>query len=159
MRTPALQAIVRGCTVTALAAAAVLPFASCANNDPGRVTKANQGKIYAVTADKTAFYRFGPQQDTPPDQELPKDTLVTLVRPSFGYAQVTLVEGNLQGYVASSDIRPAPDTLLAALNPETSETSSRSSYRENFDTGSSEPPPPEVLPDPDLPPASEEPTP
>jgi hypothetical protein len=44
--------------------------------------------------------------------------------------------------------------LLAALNPATVDPSI-SSESENFDVESSEPPPPETLPDPDLPPTTE----
>ena len=69
--------------------------------------------------------RYGPQQGNGADQELPKDTLVTLIRPSFGYCKVQLLQGSLEGYVASEDIRPAPPTLLAALNPATQTRASR----------------------------------
>ena len=137
--------------------ALVALLSACASSGNTPVTAANSGKIFAVTADKTSFFRYGPQQGNGADQELPKDTLVTLIRPSFGYSKVQLVQGSLEGYVASEDIRPAPPTLLAALNPATSDTSI-SSGRENFDVQSSEPPPPEALPDPDLPPTSTEPS-
>jgi len=146
--------------VTRVAAAAVLLcFAACASKNPGAVSKSNSGKVYVVAADKTSFYRYGPQQGNGPDQELAKDTLLTLIRPSFGYAKVQLVAGSQEGFVASEDIRPAPPTLLAALTAPPPVASSSSSLPENFDTQSSEPPPPEALPDPDLPPASAEPSP
>ena len=114
-------------------------------------------KVFAVTADKTSFYRYGPQQGNGADQELPKDTLMTLIRPSFGYCKVQLVSGSTEGYVASEDIRPATPTLLASLNPAPArETSISAGTSENFDVRSSEPPPPEALPDPDLPPVATE---
>ena len=127
---------------------------ACASRGRSELTGTNSGKVFAVTADKTSFYRYGPQQGNGADQELPKDTLVTLIRPSFGYSKVQLVSGADQGYVASEDIKPAPPTLLAALNvpPPSPDGSAPSS--ESFDTSTSEPPPPEALPDPDLPPES-----
>lgn len=132
-------------------------FAACGSTG-SRVTKTHSGKVFAVFADKTSFYRYGPQQGNGPDEELPKDTLVTLIRPSFGYSKVQLLAGSQEGYVASEDIRPATPTLLAALNAPPP-SASRSSLPESFDINSSEPPPPETLPDPDLPPASVEPSP
>jgi hypothetical protein len=132
---------------------------ACASKGSNPVAVANNGKIFAVTAETTSFYRYGPQQGNGADQQLPKDTLVTLIRPSFGYCKVQLVQGSVEGYVASEDIRPAPPTLLAALNPPAAADPSISSDRENFDVQSSEPPPPEALPDPDLPPTPAEPVP
>lgn len=119
--------------------------------------KTSGGKVFAVSSDQTSFYHYGPQQGNGPDESLPKDTLVTLIRPSFGYCKVKVVGSEKEGYVASEDIKPAPPTLLAALNPPAHSASS--SERENFDVHSSQPPPPETLPDPDLPPAVAEPTP
>jgi hypothetical protein len=136
-------------------------WSGCASNDAAGVAQANNGKVFAVTADKTSFYRYGPQQGNGPDQELPRDTLVTLIRPSFGYSKVQLVQGNAEGYVASEDIKPAPATLLAALNPP-AETTTSGAGTENFDVRSTDAnyiPPPEELPDPDLPPVTEEPSP
>jgi hypothetical protein len=151
MNAPRLHTILR----TAGATLCLLTLLSaCASSGSNPVAAANSGKIFAVTADKTSFFRYGPQQGNGADQELPKDTLVTLIRPSFGYSKVQLVEGSTEGYVASEDIRPAPPTLLAALNPQTQDATI-SSGRENFDVQSSEPPPPEALPDPDLPPTTE----
>ena len=136
----------------AVVLATLLP--GCASRSRNPVTRANSGKIFAVTANQTSFYRYGPQQGSGADQQLPKDTLVTLIRPSFGYCKVQLLENSAEGYVASEDIRPAPPTLLAALNPATTDPGI-SSGSENFDVNSSEPPPPEALPDPDLPPTTE----
>ncbi len=118
---------------------------------------AKGGKLFAVSADKTPFYRYGPQQGNGPDESLPKDTLMTLIRPSFGYCKVQLVAGSKEGYVASEDIKPAPPTLVASLTKPVA-TPGASSV-ENFDMHSSEPPPPETLPDPDLPPAADAPAP
>jgi len=132
-------------------------FAGCVAESPA-VAAARNGKLFAVSSEQTSFYRYGPQQGNGADESLPKDTLMTLIRPSFGYCKVQLVSGNKEGYVASEDIKPASPTLLAALNPpvrtDGSGSSGRRSQRENFDIRSTEPPPPETLPDPDLPPAN-----
>ena len=142
----------------AAAVALLLSAAGCASRKANTVAATNNGKIFAVTSEKASFFRYGPQQGNGPDEELPKDTLVTLIRPSFGYAKVQLVGRGQEGYIASEDIKPAPPTLLAALNAPLPTTTSSSGITENFDTSSSEPPPPEALPDPDLPPATEDPS-
>jgi len=59
------------------------------------------------------FYLYGPQQGNGPDRKLPQDTLMMLIRPSFGYSKVQLMNGQ-QGYVASQDIRAAPPQLVSA---------------------------------------------
>ncbi|MDQ6623219.1 MAG: hypothetical protein M3Y86_07010 [Verrucomicrobiota bacterium] len=141
--------------VAFVACAAFLSGCSSVSKITAADTK--NGKLFAVAADKTSFYRYGPQQGNGPDETLPKDTLMTLIRPSFGYCKVQLVAGAKEGYVASEDIRPAPPTLVASLTaPPPSVTASS---QENFDIRSTEPPPPETLPDPDLPPASDVPAP
>jgi hypothetical protein len=128
-------------------------LAGCSSVRQITAADTKNGKLFAVAADETAFYRYGPQQGNGPDEKLPRDTLMTLIRPSFGYCKVQLVAGAKEGYVASEDIKPAPPTLVAALTaPPPSAVSS--SAPENFDVGSSLPPPPESLPDPDLPPPS-----
>ncbi len=121
-----------------------------------RITKNNSGKLFAVSSDTTSFYRYGPQQGNGPDEALPKDTLMTLIRPSFGYCKVQLVGNSKEGYVASEDIKPAPQTLIAALN---APAHTGVSDREDFNVRASDPPPPEALPDPDLPPTAAEPSP
>lgn len=152
-------------TAANLAACAALialcGFSGACATSKSQVASTNNGKVFAVTADKTSFFRYGPQQGNGPDESLPKDSLMTLIRPSFGYCKVHLLPSAQEGYVASEDIQPAPPTLLAALNAPTrqaSSSSSSSSERENFDVRSTDPnavPPPEALPDPDLPPAAE----
>jgi hypothetical protein len=140
-----------------LALALLCGFSSACSTSKSSTARVNDnGKVFAVTAEKTAFFRFGPQQGNGPDESLPKDTLMTLIRPSFGYCKVQLMPSAKEGYVASEDIRPAPPTLLAALNPP---APTGASERENFDVHSTEPPPPETLPDPDLPPTAAEPSP
>jgi hypothetical protein len=95
---------------------------------------------------------------------LPKDTVVKLIRPSFGYSKIEIVSSGVKGYVASEEIRPASSTLLAAaattpptasLSPETTGPTG-----EHFNINSDDPrlvPPPEQLPGVDLPPPAPEP--
>ncbi|MGI9088183.1 MAG: hypothetical protein ACR2HH_10665 [Chthoniobacterales bacterium] len=152
----------RTCARNLAALALVSLFACACASKQNAVARVNSGKVFAVTADKTAFFRYGPQQGNGPDETLAKDTLMTLIRPSFGYCKVHLLPSQQEGYVASEDIQPAPPTLLASLNPPAQASTSSSSSRENFDVRSTEPnfvPPPESLPDPDLPPAAAEPSP
>jgi len=105
----------------------------------------NGGKYYAVTSEKAAFYKYGPQQGNGADMQLPKDTLLTLGRSSFGYCKVTLRSGE-QGYVAREDINVAPPKLVAEVtNPAGS-----SAHGEQFNINSNDPrliAPPEPLPD------------
>lgn len=135
----------------AVGLAAFFIFSGCAGKKT-TLLRQSGGKLFAVRADRTSFYRYGPQQGNGPDESLPKDTLMTLIRPSFGYCKVKLVDSEKEGYVASEDIQPAPPTLLASLNPT---TPAAAAQPEHFDTTSSEPPPPETLPAPDLPPSTE----
>ena len=44
--------------------------------------------------------------------QLPHDSIMKVIRPSFGYVKVQLQDGE-NGYVANEDIRPAPATLVA----------------------------------------------
>jgi hypothetical protein len=142
--------------------AAVLPlfFPAC-----GSVTKTVQkvtkppenAKLYAITADSAAFYRRGPQQGREPDQKLALNTIVKLIRPSFGYSKVQLVASGEQGYVASDEIKPASPMLIASAASARTEpvhSMPSESTAEQFSLNSDDPrlaPPPEELPDPDLP--------
>jgi hypothetical protein len=115
------------------------------------------GGWYAVSANQTAFYRYGPQQGNGPDEQLPRDTLLKVIRPSFGYVKVQLQTGG-DGYVASEDIRPASAALvIEKLSPPPPEVplvaahdSHDSPNEEHFRLNSSDPrliPPPEPLPE------------
>ncbi len=79
------------------------------------ITAPTTGKLYSITAVSAPFFRHGPQEGRQPDKILPKDTLVKLIRPSFGYLKIQLVDSGQQGYVASEDINVAPPTLIAAV--------------------------------------------
>ena len=139
---------------------ASLPGCSTSRAVISKVTSAEGGKMYAVGVEKTAFYRYGPQQGNGPDAELPRDTLVKLIRNSFGYSKVAVAATGQQGYVASEDITVASAAMIAAATatppPQVVAASSSGPSSENFDLQSSDPsfvPPPEGLPAPDLPPA------
>lgn len=119
-------------------------------------TPPENGKLYAITADSAAFFRRGPQQGREPDQKLSRDTIVKLIRPSFGYSKVQLVASGEQGYVASDEIKPASPMLVASAATARMESvhSASSPAAEQFNLNSDDPrlvPPPEDLPDPDLP--------
>lgn len=75
------------------------------------------------------FYRYGPQQGTGPDRKLPRDTLLTLIRSTFGYAKVKLTTGE-EGYISSDDIRVAPEALVAALTATPTPTPAPVNYPE-----------------------------
>lgn len=94
-----------------LLAVALISACSTSSNKPA--AGVNSGKYYAVSTKETPFYHYGPQQGNGPDQKLGQDTLISLVRPSFGYSKVRLLSGE-QGYVASEDIRAASPALIAA---------------------------------------------
>jgi hypothetical protein len=73
---------------------------------------AKHGAFFAVTAEKTPFYRYGPQQGGGPDRELTKDTVVTMIRHAFAYSKVRLPDGE-QGFVANDDLSRASESLIA----------------------------------------------
>jgi hypothetical protein len=127
-------------------------FSGCTNSPRTAQHSPTAAKLFAVTADSAAFYRHGPQQGRDPDLKLAKDTIVKVIRPSFGYTKIQLLVSGLQGYVASEEIAPAPVTLLAAAEPPPAVRRAQ----ERFGFNSTDPrlvSPPEQLPDPDLPPA------
>ena len=148
-----------GLTAALALALSTLPGCSASRNMISRVTSAEGGKLYAVGVEQAAFYRFGPQQGNGPDQQLPRDTLVRLVRNSFGYSKVVIAESGQQGYVASEDLTVASAALIAAATATPPPQIASTAPEENFDVHSTDPsfvPPPEGLPAPDLPPAAPE---
>jgi hypothetical protein len=119
-------------------------------------TAKRDAKLFVISTD-SAFFRRGPQAGREPDKTLPRETVVKLIRPSFGYSKVEVVETHEQGYVASEDIRPASSTLIASTSaPKTDPlaTPSTEPAVEQFNLNSNDPrlvPPPEDLPPVDLP--------
>ena len=155
---------VRVAPVTVLLAAL---FAACSNSPktadkPATSTKPD-GRLYAVTTENAAFFRRGPQAGRTPDQTLARETLVKLIRPSFGFSKVEVVASHEQGYVASEDIKPATSALIAAasapkVDPLSTSTSTPAPTTEpageQFNLNSNDPrlvPPPEDLPPTELP--------
>ena len=138
-------------------------LAGCSNsNKPAftstRATK-SENRLYAVAVESTAFFRRGPRLGDP-DQHLSRETLVRLIRPSFGYSKVEVVATKEQGYVASEDIQPATSALVAAasapkVDPMATPTeSTQTPGVEQFRLNSDDPrlvPPPEDLPPSELP--------
>jgi hypothetical protein len=124
---------------------------------PKKSVSTKNGQLFAVSADTAAFFQHGPQPGREPDKKLPRETLVKLIRPSFGFSKVQLVASGEQGYVASDEIRPASSTaLIAATTPKPSDSLTPESTPavEQFNLNSDDPrlvPPPEDLPNPDLP--------
>lgn len=146
----------------ATAAFLALFFSGCAsvNKTVQKVTTpAGDGKLFAITADSAGFFHHGPQQGREPDKTLPKNTLVKLIRPSFGYSKVQLVASGEQGYVASDEIKPASSTLVASTTtarPDPVVSAPPSPAGEQFNLNSNDPrlvPPPEELPNPDVSPS------
>jgi hypothetical protein len=120
---------------------------SCSTPDSGSPAASNGGQYYIVSAGKALFYRYGPQQGNGPDGKLPQGTLMTLIRPAFGYSKVQLLTG-LQGYVATQDIQTAPpEVVQARINPNrplagTNESNRHSRFHENVVDPRFLPPPP-----------------
>src|SRR5438309_677028 len=101
---------------------------SCSTPDSTAPTASNSGKYYAVSVKQAEFYFYGPQQASGPDQKLQQDTVVMLIRPSFGYSKVQLMNGE-QGYIASQDIRAAPPEVVSAATAPTTPSNSNETSR------------------------------
>jgi hypothetical protein len=143
-------------------------FTSCSNavktaQTSFKAMSKGDGKLYAVSTDSAPFFQRGPQQGREPDKTLPRETLLKVIRPSFGYCKVQLISSGEQGYVASDAIKPASTALIASTTSTPAEptiTPAESTIApgppvEQFNLNSDDPrlvPPPEELPDPDLPP-------
>ena len=120
---------------------------SCSAPESTAPAASNSGQYYVVSARKAAFYRYGPQQASGPDEKLAQGTLVGLLRTSFGYSEVQLMNG-VQGYVASQDIHTAPPEVVQAVtNPKptvsgTSDANRNRRFRHNIVDPRFLPPPP-----------------
>jgi hypothetical protein len=130
-------------------------------------TAKRDAKLYVVSVESTAFFRHGPQAGREPDSKLSKETVLKLIRPSFGYSKVEVISSGEQGYISSEDIRPTSSNLIASVTPpavrptaDSIATPSTSPTVEQFNLNSDDPrlvPPPEALPPADLPAPSPEP--
>ncbi len=82
---------------------------------PAPVAPTDQFKVTAV---RTPFYHFGPQQPGGPNQSLDYGASLTLLKRGFGYSQVRLKDQQT-GYVATEDIAAlTPQELMAQEQPE-----------------------------------------
>ena len=71
---------------------------------------------YIVTADETAFYKYGPAQANGADMQLKKGREVVMLERHYGYSRVQLEEGD-SGYVPTDDIAPSPHQQALASAP------------------------------------------
>jgi len=114
-------------------------------------------KFFVVSVESAGFFRHGPQTGRDPDRTLSKETVVKLIRPSFGYSKVEIAATGEQGYVSSEEIRPASSNLIASVSATKVDplaTPSTSPPVEQFNLNSNDPrlvPPPEDLPPSELP--------
>lgn len=122
-------------------------FAACSTAQKGAST--DPSRLFAVAVDSTAFFKYGPQQGKGADSMLPRDTIVTILRPSFGYSKVELKNGQL-GYVATMDLRRASADLIAAASSTPKPRASREPRADPADPRLQAPPEPlpEVFPEP-----------
>jgi hypothetical protein len=118
----------------------------CAGSNLTSRTAANGGKIFAIASDSAPFYRYGPQQANGPDKKLPKDTLLTLIRGTFGYCKVRLTTGE-EGFVASEDIHAASPALIAAATAPPTASSAAARFRSDPSDPRFAPPPRAPLPE------------
>jgi hypothetical protein len=138
----------------AAAALVAIVFAGCsATSKTAHTTTAakRDAKLYVVSAESAAFFRHGPRAGRDPDKTLSKETVVKLIRPSFGYSKVELAATGEQGYVASDEIRPSSSKLVAFAAPKIDPLAAPSTQPavEQFNLNSNDPrlvPPPEQLP-------------
>lgn len=139
-----------------------LVFAGCsAATKPAATTTTSakrESKVFVVSVESAAFFRHGPQAGRSPDKTLSKETVVTLIRPSFGYSKVEIAATGEKGYVSSEEIRPASSNLVASVSvPKVdpmATPATTSPAVEQFNLNSNDPrlvPPPEDLPPTELP--------
>ena len=130
---------------------------------PTTTSAKREAKLYVVSVDSAEFFRHGPQTGRDPDKKLSKETVVKLIRPSFGFSKVEIAATGEQGYVSSEEIRPASSNLIASVSAPKVDplaTPSTSPAVEQFEMNSNDPrlvPPPEDLPPAELPTAAPEP--
>ena len=95
---------------------AALMITACARSPREASQPGTTSDYYAVKIASAAFYSYGPQQPNGPDRQLPRDTLLTILRKYAGFARVRLTTGE-EGFIAKSDIWPAPSFLQAKHAP------------------------------------------
>ena len=90
---------------------ALLAF-GCASSGKTGAFSGKTGGWYSVVTPQTPFCHYGPQQGNEPNFQLTRDSIMKVIRPSFGYMKVQRRDGE-SDYVANEDIRPAAATLVA----------------------------------------------
>jgi hypothetical protein len=138
-----------------------LMFAGCSGSTKTTQTAATpekrEAKFFVVSVESAGFFHHGPQAGRDPDKKLSKETVVKLIRPSFGYSKVEIAATGEQGYISSEEIRPASSNLIASVSAPKVDplaTPSTSPAVEQFQLNSNDPrlvPPPEDLPPAELP--------
>jgi hypothetical protein len=152
----------------AVSALLAMIFAGCSGTTKTTQTTTTtpakrEAKLFVVSVDSAGFFRHGPQTGRDPDKKLSKETVVKLIRPSFGFSKVEIAATGEQGYVSSEEIRPASSNLIASVSAPKVDplaTPSTSPAVEQFQLNSNDPrlvPPPEDLPPAELPVAPPEP--
>ena len=136
-------------------------FAGCSGSTKTTQTATTpatrEAKLFVVSVESAGFFHHGPQTGRDPDKKLSKETVVKLIRPSFGYSKVEIAATGEQGYVSSEEIRPASSNLIASVSAPKVDplaTPSTSPAVEQFQLNSNDPrlvPPPEDLPPAELP--------
>src|SRR4029453_16224233 len=91
---------------------ASLLMTGCQSSNQPKIFSGTTNSWYSVAASQTPFYRHGPQQGNGPDMQLPRDSIMKVIRPSFGYVKVQL-QNRENGYVGNEDTHPAPAPLVA----------------------------------------------
>jgi len=139
-------------------------FAGCSGTTKtaSTTTAKREAKLFVVSVEAAPFFLHGPQSGRDADKTLSRETVVKLIRPSFGYSKVEIAATGEQGYISSEEIRPASSNLIASASAPKVDplaTPSSSPAVEQFNLDSSDPrlvPPPEDLPPAELPAPSPE---
>jgi len=89
----------------------------------------HDGRLYVVTSATTPVYFHSPRQGEP-DQTITRDTPVKMIRPSFSFCKVELLDGR-KGFVSNSDIAPATGNIAEArdVSPKPATDPTNASYR------------------------------
>ena len=104
----------RQIALLALSIAAVALGSSCISSNSAWSRPAGK-KLFAVDVDAAPFYYHGPRQGADPDKTLPKGTLMTMIRPSFGHCKVRLTTGE-EGYIANDDLHIVASAMIATAS-------------------------------------------
>ncbi len=90
---------------------ALLAF-GCASSGKTCAFSGKTGGWHSVVTPQNPFCHYGPQQGNGPNFQLTRDSIMKVIRPSFGYMKVQRRDGE-SDYVANEDIRPVAATLIA----------------------------------------------